>query len=110
MTVATTIYLVSHFAPGEIGHGGVHRSYQIRHDARALAGKAHLVEINLESWRTARRTDELRQARDSHAAMREVRRRGERLGKRIASFRENPFKILRMPRYATAIPFSTTAW
>ncbi len=105
------IFLVSHFAPSPVGHGGLHRTLQLEHDARALVGESCFASVNLEVWRQgiwrgkpgaeARVNWPRRKARG-------VERRFRALGRQLKCVHENPFNVFPVGRYPTAIPFSTS--
>ncbi|MDQ6672229.1 MAG: hypothetical protein M3069_16045 [Chloroflexota bacterium] len=104
------IFLVSYFAPSPVGHGGLHRTLQVQHDARALVGQPNVASINVESWQQARQPAQ--PGSRQRAALlvqkcRGVRRRLRKWGTRLALVRENPFNLFSVDRYPTAIPFST---
>jgi hypothetical protein len=46
----TTVFLVTHYTPSEVGHGGNHRTYQILHDIERAVGKENIVPINFTEW------------------------------------------------------------
>jgi len=107
----TRIFLVSHFAPSPVGHGGLHRTLQLEHDARALVGEPCFASVNLELWRQARRRGRSESPARAHWVTRKWRGIGWRfraLARKLQFVRENPFNFFPVERYATAIPFSTS--
>jgi hypothetical protein len=108
---AARIFLVSHFAASPVGHGGLHRTLQLEHDARALVGEPCFASVNLELWRQTRTRGEPDSgvrarwvAKKAHA----IERRFRAVSRKLKFVRENPFNVFPVGRYPTAIPFSTT--
>jgi len=106
------IFVVSYFAPAVVGHGGLHRTFQVEHDARALVGDSGVASISLEAWRQALPQQ---QPGSRQRAAGVVVRKWRGLERRFRSWRsrlkfvsENPFNVFPVGRYPTAIPFSTT--
>ncbi|MBV9892955.1 MAG: hypothetical protein JO020_02170 [Chloroflexi bacterium] len=103
-----SIVVVSHFEASAVGHGGMHRSLQVESDARKLVGDDHVTVLSLDRWRAARQRSE---AHNGHiGAGVGLSRSLRRYQVRARQLRDNPFKVFRIGRFATAIPFSTTAW
>jgi hypothetical protein len=98
------IILVSQFAPAPVGHGGLHRTLQVAHDARELVGDAQVASVSLDAWRQARQPTRS----ESPVRTRWGTRKWRGLQWRLRSARENPFNVFPVDRYPTAIPFSTT--
>jgi hypothetical protein len=84
----------------------MHRSLQVAYEARAIVGGERVTVLSLDRWRQARQ----RNGVEDQDPQKVLARKLYRYRVRSRQLRENPFKIFRIGRYATAIPFSTTAW
>jgi glycosyltransferase involved in cell wall biosynthesis len=108
------VFHVSHFAPAAVGHGGLHRTLQVEHDIQQLVGSPSCVSVNLERWREARQRARVASPEPAGSrASRQMRRIGahaKRFRARLRTLRDNPFKLFRVARYASAIPFSINSW
>lgn len=54
------VMLVSLFEPTDTGHGGNHRTYQLKHDVEKLIGVDSVSVVNFTEWRRAHRNKERR--------------------------------------------------
>jgi hypothetical protein len=102
------VFCVSHFLPSAVGHGGMHRAFQIAHDVRDVVGEAGFAAVNLAMWRQARASRDAPGRR--HAKLRQLGSTFSRIGPKLARVLDNPFKLITRDRYPSAIPFSTRGW
>jgi hypothetical protein len=103
------VFVVSHFAPSAIGHGGLHRTLQVEYDAASLVGPASVASVNLEHWRARRRPpSDTQKRRWMTRKLAAVQWRFDKIRRRARSIHENPFSVFPVERYSTAIPFSTS--
>jgi hypothetical protein len=105
------IFLVSYFAASPIGHGGLHRTLQVTHDATSLVGERRFASVNLEHWRYARQRVASGTRDRAHWVTRKrrgIERRFRALSTKLKLVHENPFNVFPVGRYPTALPFSTT--
>ncbi len=119
------IIFVTHFDPLPVGHGGVHRTYQIFNELEAVVGQGNvtLVKVWLQWWKEYKRApsdkplaarlgakvernrSQLKNPslylRPFHRISKSIRRNVARVPKALGSYAENPLKLLANTDYTT---------
>jgi hypothetical protein len=103
---AGSVLCVTQFPPGIVGHGGIHRTFQLQHDASEVVGKDRVVLVSTHAWRAAR----ARNHHDQRAGLTWARLKLRGLGRRWARVSENPFKLLSWEAYSSKVRYATHGW